>query len=201
MKLPGADVRLTRMRIAIALFLAATAALAQTPAPKPPDCPPPPPINMAQYEERLNLLAAGISRDGYIVGQVVAAAGALQDFQVNVAVQKALDRIVDAQKRGMEKPPASMMTMSSLNALAQSLGHAREQGSSADLAVLRKEVMMRGRYIQFELWREIDTARRERQLIVGLYTTLTRLDQQLEGSMIESLGAMFESARSGSASP
>src|ERR1041385_508357 len=127
------------MRIAVALFLTATAALAQTPAPKAPDCPPPPPINMTQYEERLNLLAAGISRDGFIVGQVVAAAGALQDFQVNVAVQKALDRIVDAQKRGIEKPPASPIIMSSLNALAQSLGHAREQGSSADLAVLRKE--------------------------------------------------------------
>src|ERR1043165_118463 len=120
------------MRIAVALFLTATAALAQTPAPKAPDCPPPPPINMTQYEERLNLLAAGISRDGFIVGQVVAAAGALQDFQVNVAVQKALDRIVDAQKRGIEKPPASPIIMSSLNALAQSLGHAREQGSSAD---------------------------------------------------------------------
>jgi hypothetical protein len=83
----------------------------------------------------------------------------------------------------------------------QSLKHAREQGSAADLTVLRREMLMRGRYIQYELWREIDTARRERQQMVGLYTTLTRLDQQLEASMIESLGSMFESARSGSSSP
>jgi hypothetical protein len=156
---------------------------------------------MQQYEERLTTLAAGISRDGFIVGQVVGAAGALQDFQVNVAVQKALDHIVEAQKRAAEKPPASPIVINELNALGQSLTHAREQGSAADLAALRREVLRNGRYIQFELWREIDTARRERQQMVGLYTTLTRLDQQLEASMIESLGAMFESARSGSGSP
>ena len=187
------------MRIALALLLTATAVFAQTK--KEPDCPPPPPINLQQYEERLTTLAAGISRDGFIVGQVVGAAGALQDFQVNVAVQKALDRIIDAQKRAAERPPAPPIITSALDALGQSLKHAREQGSAADLTVLRREVLMRGRYIQFELWREIDAARRERQQMVGLYTTLTRLDQQLEASMIESLGAMFESARSGSGSP
>ena len=189
------------MRFALAALLFSTAALAQTPAPKTPDCPPPPPINMQQYEERLNNLTASISRDSFIVAQVVAAAGALQNFQVNVAVQTALDRIHDAQRRGAEKPPAPAMIMSSLSALEQSLIHARGQGSSADLAVLRQEVQMRGRLIQRELWREIDAARRERQQMVGLYTTLTRLDQQLEGSMIEALGSMFESVRGGSASP
>ena len=189
------------MKTFVAAFLTATAALAQTPSPKPPECPPPPPINMIQYEERLTTLAAGISRDGFIVGQVVAAAAALQDFQVNVAVQKALDRIADAEKRGREKPQASATIMTSLGAMERSLGHAREQGSSADLAALRKDVLQRGRWIQYELWREIDTARRERQLMVTLYSTLTRLDQQLESSMVDSLGAMFESARSGSTSP
>src|ERR671926_156722 len=107
------------MRLTVLLLFTATAAFAQT---APPPCPPPPPIALHQYEDRLNTLAAGISRDGFIVGQVVAAAGALQDFQVNVAVQKALDRIVDAQKRGAEKPQASAVIMSSLSALAQSLG-------------------------------------------------------------------------------
>jgi hypothetical protein len=156
---------------------------------------------MVQYEERLNNLGAAINRDSFIVAQVVFAAGALQDFQVNVAVQKALEAIIAAQKRAAEKPQASGVVVSALNSLYLSLLHGRDQGSQADLALLRKEVVTRGRYIQYELWREIDTARRERQQIVSLYTTLTRLDQQLEGSMVEALGSMFESVRSGSASP
>lgn len=186
-----------RSALATALLLAATAAAAQQPATKAPDCPPPPPINMQQYEERLNNLAASISRDGFIVGQVVAAAGALQDFQVNVAVQKALDHIVEAQKRATEKPPASAIIMRTLESLAGTLRHAREQGSAADLAVLRRETLRDGRYIQYELFREVDTARRERQQMVTIYTTITRLDQQLEASMVDSLGSMFESVRSG----
>jgi hypothetical protein len=189
------------MRLFLALLLTAAAALAQTPAPKAPDCPPPPPIALQAYEERLNNLAVGINRDGFITGQVVAAAGALQDFQVNVAVQKALDHIEEAQKRAMEKPMASAMIQQTLNGLHQTLGHARDQGSAADLTVLRRQMLRDGRFIQYELFREVDTARRERQQIVMLYTTLTRLDQQLEASMVDSLGSMFESVRSGSSSP
>ena len=183
-----------------AAFLFAVTALAQTP-PKPPECPPPPPIALPQYEERLNNLAAGISRDGFIIGKVVAAAGALQDFQVNVAVQKAIDDVTEAQKRGAEKPQASAIVMNTLRSLFLTLQHARDQGSSADLVALRREALRDSHYIQYELFREIDLARRERQQIVMLYTTLTRLDQQLEASMVDSLGSMFESVRSGSTPP
>jgi predicted DNA-binding protein len=158
-----------------------------------------PPVNGAsrEYEERLDGLAKAISRDSFIVVEIVHAAGDLEDFQVNIAVQKALDRVNEAYKRASQNPQASPFFLQTLNGLQITLRHARDQGSMADLVALRKELMLRGGLLQTELFRELDAGRRERQQLVLNYTKLQQLDQQLESSLIESLGTMFEFVRAG----
>ena len=53
---------------------------------------------------------AAVRRDAFIVSQIVAAAGELDDFQRNAAMEKARDHIEAAMKRARENPAAARQT-------------------------------------------------------------------------------------------
>src|SRR2546423_1556253 len=69
--------------------------------------------------ERLEALmrdrAAAIRRDAFLVSQVVAATGEVDDFQRNAALQKAHDRVSAAQRRARENPVAALQTLTALS--------------------------------------------------------------------------------------
>jgi hypothetical protein len=146
---------------------------------------------LARYESRLRRLAAEVKRDAFIVSQLAAAVGELNDFQQTIAISKAGDRIAVAQKRANEDPVAPISTQQMLAFLQDPLiKHAREQGTMADTSAVRREILLRSAGVQSDLFRELDSARTERQALVAL-------DQQLNGAMVEALGAAFDIVRTG----
>jgi hypothetical protein len=150
-----------------------------------------------RYAGRVNALSAAIKRDAFIVAQIVAGLGELKDFQRNVALSKALDRIEAARKRGSEEPKASIFTMTAISKSYDAVKHAQQQGGAADLEALRKDVLEQTQTIRMELFKELDLARRERQALVDTQRTLAQVNQDLDGAMIDALGTTFDFFRAG----
>ena len=153
--------------------------------------------NFVNYERLVQALTAAVKRDAFIVGQLAAGAGELQDFQKLTAIEKVNDRIEAALKRAAENPTASAATLNALNGLAMTFRHAREQGTMADTESLRKELMDRTHFIQRDLFRELDAARNERQTLVEIETKVAAMNADLESAMIEALGATLDFIRAG----
>jgi uncharacterized NAD(P)/FAD-binding protein YdhS len=147
------------------------------------------------YEPQIMGMAAAVRRDSFIVSQLAAAAFALDDFQKSVAIQKAADRVDDALKRAIDKPPAPQSTVDLLNAVRDAIAHAKQQGFSADLKDLQKLIAKRTEEMQRVLFREIDEARRERQTLIDLHTRLQRLSDAIDAAMSEALASTFDSMR------
>ena len=147
------------------------------------------------YEPQIVGMTAAVRRDSFILAQLAAAVFALDDFQTSVAIQKAADRIDDALRRAMEKPPAPQSTVDLLNAVRDAVAHAKQQGFSADLKDLQKLIAKRTEEMQRLLLREIDEARRERQTLIDLHTRLQRLTDAIDAAMSEALASTFDSMR------
>ncbi|MGZ7080837.1 MAG: hypothetical protein ACXVJT_15595 [Thermoanaerobaculia bacterium] len=153
---------------------------------------------LTRYEARVTRLSAEVKRDTFIVAQLVAATRDLNDFQKMIAIQKAGDRIAAAKKRASEDQPAPISTQQTLDFLQDPLiKHALEQGTMADTAQIGKEILLRSGGVQTDLFRELDTARRERQALSDIQAKLLAVDQQLDGAVMEALGASFDFVRAG----
>ncbi|HEY3055863.1 MAG TPA: hypothetical protein VGK31_08035 [Thermoanaerobaculia bacterium] len=150
-----------------------------------------------RYEARLQRLAADVKRDAFIVSQVVQGSGALNDFQKTIAIEKALDRVEAAIKRGGEDPKASVFTMTALSQTKDALLHGRDQGSTADVPSLQKLMIEKAHVPYIELFKELDMARRERQALVDVQTKLAQINQDIDGAMVEALGSTFDFIRAG----
>ena len=151
---------------------------------------------MARYESRLRQLAAVVKRDAFIVSQLVAASADLNDFQTSVAISKADDRIVAAQKRAAEEPVAPQSTQQMLMLLRDPLlKNAREQGTMVDISAVRKEIFGRTTPLEMELLREVDAARRDRQALTELQARLGAAAGQLDDALGEALGSSFDFVR------
>ncbi|HYO75143.1 MAG TPA: hypothetical protein VE010_01670 [Thermoanaerobaculia bacterium] len=152
---------------------------------------------LAGYERRLGLLAKGISRDAFIVAQLSQAAGELHDFQRNAAIQKALDRVEEASKRAAANPPAQPRTVAAINKSREALEKAREQASSADLDAVSRLIVKETHAIQRELYWSLTVARRERETLMDLQKKISQLNLDLEGAMVDALGAALDFAKAG----
>lgn len=96
-----------------------------------------------QVEDQLRQRAAGVKRDAFIVAQLVQATAELSDFQKNVAIQKALDRVMKATQKANERPVAGMKTQEMLQSIKDDLEHARLKAGIADMAALKRQVLQR----------------------------------------------------------
>jgi len=182
------------MRYFFAVVLLCTPVFAQQPPPRPPN------TNelflIERYASRLQTLAQAIKRDAFIVSQVVQGSGELNDFQRNNAIQKANDRVDAAIKRGSDEK-ASLFTMTALSQTKDALLHAREQSSTADLPALQRTMIDKTHMIYIELFRELDTARKERQALVDVQKRLADINQDIDGAMVDALASTFEFIRAG----
>jgi len=187
------------MRKLIAVLLFATAAFAQEPPPQERSERVPPELAsvMFNYQRRMETLAKAVSRDAFIVGRMAQATSDLQDFQKLSGLEKALDRVKEAQLRARENPRASGQTMTALGRIEDAVRRGREAGTAADANALIETILRESHDIQRDLFHGVQIARRERETLSDLQKKLMDLNLALETSMAEALGSTMEFLQAG----
>jgi len=151
--------------------------------------------------ERLEALqrdrSAAIRRDAFLVSQLVIATASLDDFQRNAALQKALEAIDAAQRRARENPAASPFTATALSKSFDLVKQAQQQGASADIPTLKRDILRQTHFIQQELFKELQESRADRQAMTDLQARISRMATELDQALGEALGATFDFFRAG----
>ncbi|MEK6375943.1 MAG: hypothetical protein AABO58_24970 [Acidobacteriota bacterium] len=157
--------------------------------------------NLSFGLERLEALqrerAAAIRRDAFIVSQLVVSTASLDDFQRNAALQKAREAIDAAQRRARENPQASIYTATALSKVFDLVKQAQQQGASADIPTLKRDILRQTHFIQQELFKELQESRADRQALTDLQARLSRMTTDLDQALGEALGATFDFFRAG----
>ena len=154
-------------------------------------------FQLERLEATMRERAQAIRRDAFIVAQMTAATGELEDFQRNAAMSKARDRIGAARRRAFEQPPAAPQTMTAISQSLDLIDTAQRQASTADLGALRRDLLRQTRVVQQILFRELQESRADRQAMTDLQSRLNRMATELDGAMDEALGSTFEYFRAG----
>ena len=140
---------------------------------------------------------AAVRRDAFIVSQIVAASGELDDFQRNVAMEKAHDRVEAAMKRARENPIAPRQTFELLDRVRDLVDKARQEGATADIPSLKREMMKQNHFMQQTLFTELDDVRKDRQTLSDLQSRLSSITNDIDNALGEALGATFDYFRAG----
>ena len=162
-----------RRLTSIAIVLLATAATAQQRYPGRPGPTPSAGFLAAQIdrmEGELRAKSAGVRRDAFIVSQLVAAVGELEDFQHTVALEKARDHINAALKRASETPVA---------------------------ASTKRDLLKQNHFVQQVLFTELDDVRKDRQTLSDLQSRLSSITNDMDNALAEALGSTFDYFRAG----
>ncbi len=184
---------------AVLLLLSASAVYAQRPR-TPKDVPRSGPLlsGVEQYAVQLQDLSVAVKRDSFIVAQLVAAAGELQDdFQKHVALEKAHDHIQLALGKAGENPPASGIIATAVSQANDIVNHARDNSDSADLKDVERQVMKKTADVQPVLFRELDDLRKNKLALKDILAKLNNANDQLDDAMSDALVATLDFFRSG----
>ena len=154
-------------------------------------------FQLDRLEQLLKDRAAGIRRDAFLVTQLAAATGDLEDFQRNAALQKAHDRVQAAQRRARENPPAGPAVQTALSQALDLIEHAQPQAATADLPALKRDILRQTHVIQQVLFRELQESRADRQAMTDLQSRLARMSTDLDQALDEALGSTFDYFRAG----
>ena len=140
---------------------------------------------------------AAVRRDAFIVSQIVAAAGELDDFQRNAAIEKARDHVELAIKRARDNPAAPRQTFELLQSEEDLIDKARQQGATADIPALKRELMKGNHFLQQILFLELEDVRRDRQTLSDLQSRLSAMTNDIDNALGDALGATFDYFRAG----
>lgn len=155
-------------------------------------------VPLDRMEAVLRDRAVAIRREAFIVSQLVAAAGELEDFQRNAALGKARDRVVAAQRRAMENPQAPPVVLTAIRKAIDLVTEAQKQGASADTAALRKNLICCITHdVQQMLFKELEESRADRQALTDLQIRLARMTNELDQAFSDALGSTFDYFRAG----
>ncbi|PYQ60568.1 MAG: hypothetical protein DMF58_07760 [Acidobacteria bacterium] len=189
-----------RRLTSIAIVLLATAATAQQRYPGRPGPTPSAGFLAAQIdrmEGELRAKSAGVRRDAFIVSQLVAAVGELEDFQHTVALEKARDHVNAALKRASESPVAASTTFTAIQKSADLVDTAKRQGATADMPVLKRDLLKQNHFVQQVLFTELDDVRKDRQTLSDLQSRLSSITNDMDNALAEALGSTFDYFRAG----
>jgi len=150
-----------------------------------------------RMEGDLRNKAAALRRDAFIVSQVVAAVGELDDFQRNVAIEKAHDHINAALKRASDNPVAAPQTVTALQNARDLVDHAKQQGATSDIPALKRDLLKANHFVQQTLFNELDDVRKDRQTLSDLQSRLSSITNDLDNGLSEALGSTFDYFRAG----
>jgi hypothetical protein len=153
------------------------------------------PESILRYESRLRQLSAAVKRDAYVVGQLAEATRALNDFQNAVALLRALDRVNAALRRATDSPASAAATLDAINNVKSHLTRAKESPGLADLQAEQKFIARQTYTVTLELFRELDTARRERQALAEFQARLQAIGGELDPGMTDALGSTLQMLR------
>ncbi len=148
-------------------------------------------------ESDLRAKSAILKRDAFIALQIVAATGELDDFQRNVALEKAGDHLDAALKRGREKPVAPQATFELLQSERDLVEKAKRQGGTADIPGLKRDMLKLSHFMQRTLFSELDDVRRERRSLSDLQARLFSITTDMDDALSEALGSTFDYFRAG----
>jgi hypothetical protein len=154
-------------------------------------------FQLERLEATMRERAAAIRRDAFLVSQVVAAVGELDDFQRNAALSKARDKVRNAQIRARENPQAPPQTMTALSQTMDLLDTAQKQSSTADIPTLRRDMLRKTHVIQQILFRELQDSRADRAAMTDLTARLNRMATELDQALGEALGSTFDYFQAG----
>ena len=154
-------------------------------------------VQLDRLEGVMQGRATAIRRDAFIVAQLVAATGELEDFQHNAALQKARDRVEAARKRAAENPVAPPQVTTAISQITDAVIHAQQQGSTADIAALKRDTLERTHVVQQVLFTELQDSRADRQAITDLQARLGRMATDIDQAVGEALGSTFDYFRAG----
>ena len=154
-------------------------------------------IQLDRMEQVMKERAAAIRRDAFLVSQLAAATGELEDFQRNAALQKAHDRVGAAQRRARENPPAAPEVQTALSQTVDLIEHAQQQAATADMVTLKRDILRNTHVVQRALFRELQDSRADRQAMTELQSRLSRMSTDLDQALDEALGSTFDYFRAG----
>lgn len=184
---------------AVLLLLSASAVYAQRPR-IPKDVPRSGPLlfGVEQYAQQLQDLSAAVKRDAFIVAQMVAAAGELQDdFQKHVALEKAHDHIEAAIKKASENPVAPAFVATAVSQANDIVNHWRDNSDSADLKDVTRQILAKSADIQPVLFRELDDVRKNKLALKDILAKLNSANDQLDDAMNDALVSTLDFFRAG----
>jgi hypothetical protein len=187
---------MARLLVSLWIVLLAVPLFAQ----RPPSRGTPPTFLSAQVdrlESDIRSKTAALRRDAFIVTQIVAAVGELDNFQRTVAVDKARDHLEAALKRAAENPVAPRQTFDLLQSRRDLINKAKQQGATADLPGLKRELLKGNHPMQQTLFSELDDLRKDRQTITDLQARLSSMTNDMDNALAEALGSTFDYFRSG----
>ena len=188
-----------RKLAAVLLLLSASAVYAQRPR-SPRDIPRSGPLlyGVEQYAQQLQDLSAAVKRDAFIVAQMVAASGELQDeFQKHVALEKAHDHIQLALRKASENPVAPAVVATAVSQANDIVNHWRDNSDSADLKDVARQVMKKSGDIQPVLFRELDDVRKNKLALKDILAKLNNANDDLDEAMNDALVSTLDFFRAG----
>jgi hypothetical protein len=188
------------MRRASILLIVTIATIAIAQERRPPTRPIPTALlgpTIDRIDNEIRAKTAAVRRDAFIVSQIVAAVGELDDFQRNAAMEKARDDVDAALKRARENPAAPRQTFEILQSEHDLIDKARQQGATADIPALKRELMKGNHFLQQILFIELEDVRRDRQTLSDLQSRLSSMTNDIDNALGDALGATFDYFRAG----
>ena len=74
---------------------------------------------------------------------------------------------------------------------------AKRQGATADMPVLKRDLLKQNHFVQQVLFTELDDVRKDRQTLSDLQSRLSSITNDMDNALAEALGSTFDYFRAG----
>ena len=179
------------MRQLLIIFAVAVPLFAQDPRAKSVTLQPLVPV-VDRVEADVTRDVEAIKRDTYIHSELLRIADSMHDFQINVTIQRAIERVNYMSRRITEgaQPPSTIMGL--VVNVRERLEEARNQGSTADPAELERFIRDRVATMQRILLGELTTVRLQRKMITDAMVRLNRTTDSIDTATNEALQSLIQ---------
>ncbi len=150
---------------------------------------------LERVEAETTVRSAIVMRDAFIMAQLAAASGELNDFQKGVAIQKAIDRVREASRRAAEKPMAPPELTRLLGKATAELEKAKDQGLSSDYTALVRNLAEISQDVQVLAFRDLRDLQKIRLGLGDIQARVNRMTEDIDKATGELLASTLDLAR------
>jgi hypothetical protein len=134
-----------------------------------------------------------LRRDTFIHSELLAVADSMHDFQINVTVQRAVERVSYMSRRAAEfKQPLPSPVAGLIASVRDRLDEARNQGSTADPQELERFIRERVGLMERIVIGELGTARLQRKMVSDAEVRLNRITEAIDTATNEALLSLIQ---------